>query len=59
MGTNRPNSNFSHLIDTNYYKFASWVFPDVFHHVQAHGGAGTANNRVSMLHTTISKSLQL
>jgi hypothetical protein len=29
MGANHTNFKFSLLIDTNYYKFAIWVFPDV------------------------------
>jgi len=29
IGTNHTNFKFSHLIWTNHYKFASWVFPDV------------------------------
>jgi hypothetical protein len=28
MGANHTNFKFSLLIDTNYYKFAIWVFPD-------------------------------
>ena len=28
MGTNCTNYKFSVLIDKNYYKFATWVFPD-------------------------------
>jgi len=28
IGTNHTNFKFSHLIWTNHYKFASWVFPD-------------------------------
>jgi hypothetical protein len=29
MGANHTNFKLSLLIDTNYYKFAIWVFPDV------------------------------
>jgi hypothetical protein len=31
MGANHTNFKFSLLIDTNYYKFAIWVFPDGYH----------------------------